>query len=82
MKPQTRLVLHYLQSGRKITTFVAVNSLGVASLSSRVAELRRLKFPVRDEWAKDYHGARYKRYSLPKALRYRIDPGNGAVVDA
>lgn len=65
MKPQTRLVLNYLRK-RKITTFIAVNSLGVASLSSRVAELRHLGYAVKDEWAKDFHGARYKRYKLER----------------
>jgi helix-turn-helix protein len=67
LKPQTRLVLKYLRSGRTLTTFIAINALGVASLSSRVAELRRLRYGVKDGWAKDFEGQRYKKYRLVDA---------------
>lgn len=63
MKPQTRFVLNYLRK-RKLSTFIAVNSLGVASLSSRIAELRRLGFKISDEWKHDFDRQRYKRYRL------------------
>ena len=70
MKPQTRLVLDYLlakgNNGRRrtVTTAIAMNSIGVGSLSSRIAELRSLGYVIKDEWRKDYYGARYKRYRL------------------
>ena len=69
MSPQSALILDYLKSGRALTPMVALVSLGVASLTSRVAELRKLKdasgkrlYVINDKWDKDHFKRRYKKY--------------------
>lgn len=61
-KPQTQLVLDYLQSGRTLTTLIALTNLGVGSLTTRIAELRNAGIAVIDEWGVDHFDRRYKRY--------------------
>ena len=74
LTPQAALVLDYLSSGRKITPLVAHMTLGVASLTARIAELRKVmdpdapaKYPrrlyaIEDEWCTDHFERRYKSY--------------------
>lgn len=69
LSPQCQLVIDYLKSGRSLTPMIAMISLGVASLTSRVAELRQVKdaegkqvYPVKDKWEEDHHKRRYKKY--------------------
>lgn len=64
LSPNNRLLVEYMQAGRTLTNNVAVNSLKVGSLTSRVAELRRLGWPVVSRWKTDFHGRRYKTYGL------------------
>lgn len=64
---QQRLVLDYLGAGRTLTTKIAVMSLGIMSISSRVAELRKLGHKILDEEAKDHFGKRYLKYRLQGA---------------
>lgn len=40
------MVLEYLRSGRGLSNLIALNVLGVGSLSSRVAELRKKGFDI------------------------------------
>lgn len=61
--PQGALVLDYLTSGRKITPLVAHMTLGVASLTARISELRDLGYDyIKDEWCHDHFNRRYKSY--------------------
>lgn len=69
MTPQASLVLDYLTSGRKLTPIVAHMTLGVASLTARIAELRALKdfkgepvYRILDRWDADHFHRRYKSY--------------------
>jgi hypothetical protein len=64
---QQRLVLDYLGAGRTLTTKIAVMSLGIMSISSRIAELRKLGHAIVDEEAKDHFGKRYLKYRLQTA---------------
>jgi hypothetical protein len=62
---QCQLVLSYLQSGRALTNLVALTNLGIGSLTSRIAELRKAGYPIVTEDKRDYHNSLYRRYSLP-----------------
>lgn len=62
--PQTTLVLNYLKSGRALTNLIAMTNLGVGSLTSRVAELRKAGVKVNDEWSFDHFERAYKKYTL------------------
>ena len=57
-------VIQYLQKGSTLTNVVAVTCLGVGSLSSRIAELRKLGFKIKDEMAKGHDGRSYKKYDI------------------
>jgi hypothetical protein len=75
ISPQAALVLDYLSGGRELTPLIAHMTLGVASLTSRIAELRKLKNPdgsytypgIKDEWRNDHFNRRYKAYWMGKA---------------
>lgn len=65
--PQAALVLDYLTTGRKLTPLIAHMTLGVASLTARIAELRAIKPPsvtydIKDQWQTDHFNRRYKEY--------------------
>lgn len=60
--PQAALVLDYLTSGRKLTPLVAHMTLGVASLTARIAELRKNGHTIQDAWEADHFNRRYKGY--------------------
>lgn len=62
LAPQTRLVFDVLANGRIVTGLIAMTTLGVTSLTSRVAELRKLGMDIRDEWGVDHNERRYKKY--------------------
>lgn len=64
LSTQQQLIVNYLRAGHTLSTQIAMVSLGIASLSSRVAELRALGFPINSEEARDYHGRRYLKYTL------------------
>jgi hypothetical protein len=66
MTPQQRLVLDYLHGGHKLTNLVAVANLGVGSLSSRIAELRKMGYAIEDEVRKDHWGSTFKSYYMKK----------------
>lgn len=61
---QAKLVLDYLNAGRTLTPMIAMVSLGVGSLTARIAELRRKGHTIGDEWSKDHFNRRYKTYWL------------------
>jgi N-acetylmuramoyl-L-alanine amidase len=62
LTPQQRLILDYLGAGRTLTTKVAVTSLGIMSVSSRIAELRKMGHPILEREARDHFGKRYLKY--------------------
>lgn len=64
LNAQSKLVLEYLQGGRSLTPMIAMVSLGIGSLTSRVAELRKAGVEISDSWEKDHFQRRYKTYWL------------------
>lgn len=64
LSTQQALIVSYLQKGHTLTTQIAMVSLGIQSLSSRVAELRKLGYEIEADPAKDYHGRSYLKYRL------------------
>lgn len=42
MSPQATQVLAYLKSGKGLSNLIALNTLGIGSLSSRIAELKAM----------------------------------------
>lgn len=64
LSTQQQLIVNYLRAGHTLSTQIAMVSLGIASLSSRVAELRAMGFEINSEEARDYHGRRYLKYTL------------------
>lgn len=67
LTPQAFLVLDYLSSLRRITPIVAHMTLGVASLTARIAELRDSGYVIYDEWGHDHFNRRYKSYWMEAA---------------
>ena len=66
LAPQTRLVLDYLSTGRELTGMIAFMNLGVASLTSRIAELRKAGYTIYDKHSHDHFRKRYKKYWMAK----------------
>ncbi len=63
ISPQAALVLDYLTAGRKLTPLIAHMTLGVASLTARIAELRKHGYTsIKDQWEVDHFNRRYKAY--------------------
>jgi hypothetical protein len=64
LTPQQGRVMNYLKGGSTLTNMVALNGLGVGSLTSRIAELRKLGFPITDRFDVDQFNRQYKKYDL------------------
>lgn len=68
LSEQAQLVLDTLKSGRSLTNMVALTALGVGSLTSRIAELRKAGLPTDKDIAsipcKDLKDKRYIKYVL------------------
>lgn len=66
ISPQAGLVLDYLRArpGRSLTPLAAHTFLGIASLTTRIAELRKAGHGIRDGWEKDRFKRRFKVYWL------------------
>lgn len=66
MNRQQTLLLNALRAGRRLTFLEAASdpTVGVAALSQRVGELRRMGYTIDDEWVETPTGARIKRYFL------------------
>ena len=62
---QQRVVFDALEAGKTLTNSVAITCYGIGSLSSRVAELRRLGYEITDEIDVDRFQRRYKKYRAP-----------------
>lgn len=72
MSPQATLILDYLRKGRTLTPLIAHVNLGIASLTSRIAELRKHlrdttdPQEIRGEWSVDTFNRRYMSYWLAR----------------
>lgn len=60
--PQQRTVYDYLMAGRQLTRQVAINTLNIQEVTTRIAELRKLGLDIKSEWKRDFGGTRYKTY--------------------
>jgi hypothetical protein len=60
--PQQRLVYDYLMTGRALTRQVAINTLGVQEVTTRISELRKMGLDIKSEWKRDFSETRYKSY--------------------
>jgi len=61
---QQEAIIRYLKPGRTLTNIVAITCLGVGSLSSRVAELRRMGYDIKTERAVDDFQRSYNKYTM------------------
>lgn len=64
ISPQAALVLDYLTTRRSLTPLIASSTLGIASISARIAELRKAGVPISTIFDEDHMGRRYGTYSL------------------
>ena len=64
MKPQTKMVLDFLQKKGSITNVEANAVIRVRSVSSRISELKRLGYVINKERKTDITGQHYVRYWL------------------
>ena len=62
---QIYTVLQLLHNSEHVTNDIAVGQ-GVRRLAARIHELRQRGYDIKDEWAKDPFGVRYKKYWLEK----------------
>lgn len=67
MTPQQKRIMDYLEAGKTLTNKVALTCLDVGSLSSRIAELRKLGYVINSELKEDHASRSYKVYRLAKA---------------
>lgn len=58
----------YLERGDALSNKLAIAALGIGSLSSRVAELRKMGYPITDtiDTESDPYGRVFKKYRLEK----------------
>ena len=74
LSPQARLILDYMMArpDRRITPLAAHTFLGVASITARIAEIRK-KFgtaehdPISDTWDTDNFKRKFKSYWMTEA---------------
>lgn len=66
LTPQQDRVLSYLMEGKTLTNKVALTCLDVGSLSSRIAELRKLGHDIEVEMEKDHANRSFKKYRLAR----------------
>ena len=64
LSPQAYKVLEYLQSGRGLSNIIAISTLGVGSLSSRISELIRRGYSIEKGSRRDPNGRRFTVYKL------------------
>lgn len=66
LSPQQRLIYDYLQTGRRLTRQVAINTLSVQEVTTRISELRKKGLDIKSEWKRDFSDIRYKSYWVDK----------------
>lgn len=62
LSPQQRTVYDYLMTGRALTRQVAINTMNIQEVTTRISELRKLGLDIKSEFSKDFGGTRYKKY--------------------
>lgn len=72
--PQSALVLEFLASGRGLSSLIAHTVLGVTSLTTRVAELRKAGIPITGEWYHDHQNKRFMVYKYAPAVGSYDEP--------
>lgn len=58
------LINHFMTGGKPLTVLSAIHYYGVYALSQRCGELRRMGFPIIDNWTELENGKRVKQYSM------------------
>jgi hypothetical protein len=58
------LIIEYLKQGHTLTPLEAIKVAGSMKLSTRVGELRKLGYDIKDEWLKLENGKKVKKYWL------------------
>lgn len=66
--PQLRTIAKHLKNHGTITNVEAHAVYGIRSVSSRIAELRKLGLSIAKDQRKDATGQRYTRYRLQASL--------------
>lgn len=69
LTPQAKLVLDYLNSGKSLTQMIALNNLGVGSITKRIAELRKAGYAIKTNRKLDHFGQRYAEYAMEGSSR-------------
>ncbi len=64
MEAKKKMILSYLQSGKKLTPDIAKRKFGCMSLSQRVGELKKAGHPIRSKMIQVAPRTRVSRYSL------------------
>ena len=64
LTPQQQTIIDYMKPGRTLTNMVAITCLGIGSLSSRVAELRRAGHDIVTERCVDKLERSFDKYTL------------------
>lgn len=62
---QQQIIWDYLKAGRTLTNKLAIIALGIGSLSSRIAELRKMGYEITDEYETDPFERRFLKYRSP-----------------
>jgi len=74
LTPQQQLVVNYLRAGHTLTPLIALTNLGIGSITSRVAELKKAGYPIEATPDQDFHGGRYMKYTWKRDQHGRPDP--------
>lgn len=72
LSPQARKVLDFLATGKGLSNLIAISTLGVGSLSSRISELTRRGYEF--EKVSHEHPTNGKRFTVYKLVAYRPKP--------
>jgi hypothetical protein len=68
------LIIEYLKQGHTLTPIEAIKVAGSMKLSTRVGELRKLGYDIKNEWLKLENGKKVKRYWLAADKIAQISP--------
>lgn len=61
---QQQVIVDYLSANRSLTNLHALVSLGIGSITSRIAELRAMGYVITSTRKKDFHEKEYVQYDL------------------
>ncbi len=64
LSPQNQRLVKYLQTGRSLSSLIALTTMGIGSVSKRVSELNRKGYDIVSTWKTDATGREYVSYSL------------------